>query len=313
MFNDADRFLNNGAAKSCVLLVLMVSRQSFSVTSLGDIFLTSDTRVLEKRVVTEYPWRRSTSGQMQGCILTAVSTALPVETGNELQQDELHDNDQRTCMAIRWAVLRRCYDLPHAVDLLAATLGHKLRNDFVKHRLTKGIRSDGHLRVYYWMGDQPAMILQQLNGEFGHEGNTDMHGLSDCMREIFDKLLFSTQLCYFSMVESTDQAIVRIPRNWRGLTLTSPRTYWHPDDETIVLYLVLCDLLLRVAVNERFIIVCAHNYMTCFLDYTKWLNAVTSMSIMDTTEANNFSVLYIRLARTTFSPTGGGKGIRLSR
>ena len=29
VFNDADRFLNNGAAKSCVLLALMVSRQSF--------------------------------------------------------------------------------------------------------------------------------------------------------------------------------------------------------------------------------------------------------------------------------------------
>ena len=147
MFNDSDRFLNNGAAKSCVLLVLMISRQYFSVIILGDIFLTPDTRVLEKGLVTEYPWCRPASGQMHGCMLTAVSTALPVKTGNELQQDELRDNDQRTFMAIQWAVLRRCYDLPHAVDLLAAMLGQKLANDFVIYRLTKGSRSNGHLRV----------------------------------------------------------------------------------------------------------------------------------------------------------------------
>ena len=48
--------------------------------------------------------------------------------------------------------------------------------------------------------------------------------------------------------------------------------------------------------------------MTCFLDFTKWLDAVTSMSIMDTTEAENFSDVYIRLASTTFSPIGGGGG-----
>ena len=59
-------------------------------------------------------------------------------------------------------------------------------------------------------------------------------------------------------------------------------------------------------VNERFIIICAHNHTKCFLDCTIWLDAVTPMSIMDTTEANNFSVSYIRLARTTLSPTGGG-------
>jgi hypothetical protein len=184
VFNDDDRFLNNGTAKFGGLLMIMISRQSFSVTVLGDIFLTPDTRALEKGLVTGHPWCRPASGQMHGCILTAASTALPVETGSELQQDELRDNGQRTFMAIRWVVLRCCYDLLHAVDLLAAMLGQSLANDFVKHRLTKGIRSDGHLRMCYWMGDQPALILQQLNGEFGHEGNTDMHGLSDCMREI---------------------------------------------------------------------------------------------------------------------------------
>ena len=208
VFNDVDRFLNNGTAKSCGLLVLMISRQSFSVTILGDIFLTPDVRVLEKGLVTEYPWCRPASGQMHGCILTAASTALPVETGSELQQDELRDNGQRTFMAIRWVVLRCCYDLLHAVDLLAAMLGQRLANDFVKHRLTKGIRSDGHLRMCYWMGDLPALILPQWNGEFEHGGNADMRSLSDCTQQTLDKLLSTTQLCYLSMVESTDQAIV---------------------------------------------------------------------------------------------------------
>ena len=164
--------------------------------------------MLEKGLVAEYPWRRPASGQMHGCILTAASTALPVETGSELQQDELRDNGQRTFMAIRWVVLRCCYDLLHAVDLLAAMLGQRLANDFVKHRLTKGIRSDGHLRMCYWLGDLPALILPQWNGEFEHGGNADMRSLSDCTQQTLDKLLSTTQLCYLSMVESTDQAIV---------------------------------------------------------------------------------------------------------
>ena len=101
-------FLNNGTANSCGLLVLVLSRQFFNVTILGDISLTPDVRVLGTGLVTECPWSRTAAGRMHGCIMTAASTAPPVDSGREPQQDELLDNERRIFMSAQWAILRRC-------------------------------------------------------------------------------------------------------------------------------------------------------------------------------------------------------------
>ena len=73
------------------------------------------------------PRRRHATAQMRDSIriLAAASTALPAETGDEPQQEELYDNAHRVLMKARWATFLRCCDLLHAVDHVAMDMGLK--------------------------------------------------------------------------------------------------------------------------------------------------------------------------------------------